>query len=144
MPAGPGLAAAQGQLAAPVLGHVVRAFGDDTAAGPARGISYQAPPAARVVAPCAGRVDFAAPFRSYGRLLILNCGGGYHFVLAGMDRLDVQLGGSVRAGEPVGVMPGWDPRQAGDRPALYVELRHDGQPVNPAGWIGGRAGAGKG
>jgi murein hydrolase activator len=144
VPAGPGLGAALGQLQAPVLGHLVRAFGADTDAGPANGISYRAPPAARVVSPCAGRVDFAGPFRSYGQLLIVNCGGGYHFVLAGLDRLDVQLGRPVQAGEPVGVMPGWDPHAAGgDRPALYVELRHDGQPVNPAPFIGG-AGVGKG
>ena len=133
VPAGPGLGAAQGQLTAPVLGHVVHAFGDDDGGGTRRsGISYQAPPAARVVAPCGGRVVFAAPFRSYGQLLILDCGGGYHFVLAGLDRLDVQARQLRPAGEPVGVMPGWDPREAGDRPALYVELRHDGQPVNPA------------
>jgi septal ring factor EnvC (AmiA/AmiB activator) len=87
-------------------------------------------------------VDFAGPFRSYGQLLIVNCGAGYHFVLAGMDRLDVQLGRPVQAGEPVGVMPGWDPRAPGDRPALYVELRHDGQPVNPAPWIDGKGAAG--
>jgi septal ring factor EnvC (AmiA/AmiB activator) len=41
----------------------------------------------------------------------------------------------VQAGEPVGVMPGWDPRASGSRPALYVELRKDGQPVNPAPFL---------
>ena len=68
-------------------------------------------------------------------LLIVDCGGGYHFVLAGLDRLDVSVGHAVQAGEPVGVMPGWDPRVPGNRPALYVELRRDGQPVNPAPWL---------
>ena len=90
---------------------------------------------ARVVAPCGGRVVFAAPFRSYGLLLIVDCGGGYHAVLAGFDRLDVKVGQAVAAGEPVGVMPGWEPGAAGNRPALYVELRRDGQPVNPAPWL---------
>jgi septal ring factor EnvC (AmiA/AmiB activator) len=42
-------------------------------------------------------------------------------------------------GEPVGVMPGWDPAAKGRRPALYVELRRDGQPVNPAPWLKGQA-----
>jgi murein hydrolase activator len=123
------------QLTAPVAGAIVRSWGDATEGGPASGISYRAPPAARVVALCTGRVAFAAPFRSYGLLLIVDCGGGYHAVLAGFDRLDVKVGQAVAAGEPVGVMPGWEPGSSGNRPALYVELRRDGQPVNPAPWL---------
>jgi murein hydrolase activator len=123
------------QLTAPVAGTVVRSWGDATEGGPATGISYRAPPAARVVAACAGRVAFASPFRSYGLLLIVDCGGGYHAVLAGFERLDVRVGQTVAAGEPVGVMPGWEPGASGNRPALYVELRRDGQPVNPAPWL---------
>ena len=122
-------------LTAPVAGTIVRAWGDATEGGPATGISYRAPPAARVVAACAGRVAFASPFRSYGLLLIVDCGGGYHAVLAGFERLDVKVGQAVAAGEPVGVMPGWEPGASGNRPALYVELRRDGQPVNPAPWL---------
>ncbi len=124
-----------GQLTAPVAGTIVHAWGDATDAGPAMGISYHAAPAARVVSLCSGRVAFAAPFRSYGLLLIVDCGGGYHAVLAGFDRLDVKVGQPVAAGEPVGVMPGWQPGTTGNRPALYVELRRDGQPVNPAPWL---------
>ena len=59
--------------------------------------------------PAAAAWLFAAPFRSYGLLLIVDCGGGYHAVLAGFERLDVKVGQDVAAGEPVGVMPGWDP-----------------------------------
>jgi murein hydrolase activator len=125
----------RGQLTAPVAGTIVHAWGDPTEGGPATGISYRAPPAARVVSLCSGRVVFAAPFRSYGLLLIVDCGGGYHAVLAGFDRLDVRVGQPVAAGEPVGVMPGWEPGKQGNRPALYVELRHDGQPVNPGPWL---------
>jgi septal ring factor EnvC (AmiA/AmiB activator) len=128
----------QGALAAPVAGTIVRAWGEPGDGGPSNGISYRAPPGARVVAPCGGRAAFAAPFRSYGLLLILDCGGGYHVVLAGLDRLDVQAGAAVQPGEPVGVMPGWDPRSPGERPALYVELRRDGRPVNPAPWMQAR------
>jgi septal ring factor EnvC (AmiA/AmiB activator) len=127
----------KGQLTAPVAGTIFRAWGDQTDAGPALGISYHAAPAARVVSPCAGRVEFADRFRSYGLLLIVNCGGGYHAVLAGFDRLDVKPGQAVQAGMPVGAMPNWDPG-AGNRPALYVELRHGGQPVNPAPFLSAR------
>jgi septal ring factor EnvC (AmiA/AmiB activator) len=118
-----------------VAGTVVRAFGEATDAGPATGLSYQAAPAARVVSPCGGRVVFAGPFRSFGLLMIVDCGAGYHFVLAGFDHLDAQVGQAVQAGEPVGVMPDWDPRAAASRPSLYLELRKDGQPVNPAPFL---------
>jgi murein hydrolase activator len=124
-----------GQLTAPVAGTVVRAWGEPTDGGPAMGISYHAAPAARVVAPCSGRVVFSDRFRSYGLLLIVDCGGGYHAVLAGFDRLDAKVGQTVAAGEPIGVMPAWEPGSTGSRPSLYVELRHDGQPVNPAPWL---------
>ena len=47
---------------------------------------------------------FAGPFRSYGQLLIINAGGGYYLLLAGMERINVSLGQFVLAGEPVAVM----------------------------------------
>ena len=128
----------RGQLMQPVAGTVTRAYGDATDAGPATGVSYRPAPAARVVAPCGGRVRFAGPFRSYGALVILDCGGGFAFVLAGLGRLDVVVGGAVLAGEPVGVMPDWNAAAPGPRPALYLELRHDGQAVNPGPFLRGR------
>jgi septal ring factor EnvC (AmiA/AmiB activator) len=131
----PSGAAPRGQLTAPVAGSVLRGWGAPTDAGPATGITYQAPPAARVVAMCGGRVVFAAPFRSYGQLLIVDCGGGYHAVMSGFQALDAKVGQLVRAGEPVGSMPTWTPGQSGIRPALYVELRRDGQPIDPGPWL---------
>jgi septal ring factor EnvC (AmiA/AmiB activator) len=124
-----------GQLQPPVIGVVVKGWGEQTDGGPATGVSYHAPPGAHVISPCGGRVVFAESFRSYGLLLIIDCGGGYHVVLSGFDRLDVKLGQSLVAGEPVGVMPVWEPGSEAHRPALYVELRHDGAPVNPAPWL---------
>ena len=78
---------------------------------------------------------FSDQFRSYGLLVIVDCGGGYHVVMAGLDRLDTKAGQSVQMGEPVGVMPDWQPGGTGRRPSLYVELRQDGHPVNPAPWL---------
>jgi septal ring factor EnvC (AmiA/AmiB activator) len=139
-PAGPGIGEPRGQLAAPVAGTVIRAFGAPTVAGPAVGISYQTPPRARVVAPCGGRVVFAGPFRSFGLLMIIDCGGGYHFVLSGFDRLDAAVGQRVQPGEPVGVMAEWDPRSPdAARPTLYVELRKAGEPVDPAPFLRARS-----
>jgi len=116
----------------PVAGAIAQRFGDDTAAGPAVGVSYRAAPGARVVAPCAGPVLFADRFQSYGNLVILDCGGGYDFVLSGMARLDVAAGQHLARGQPVGEMAGYDSTNPTRRPLLYVELRENGTPVDPA------------
>ena len=125
----PGLA---GGLRVPVAGPVVQRFGETVDGASATAILYQPPSSARVEAPCASRVVFAGTFRSFGLLTILDCGGGYHAVLSGFDRLDVVLGQTLRQGEPVGVMPGWNPLAPGRKPALNFELRRDGQPIDPA------------
>lgn len=129
---------ARGGRAVPVAGRLTRDFGDAGAGGPARGLTYAAPAGARVVSPCGGRAVFSGPFRSYGQLLIVDCGGGYHFVLAGLDRLDAEAGSRLLAGEPVGVLGSGDSGNAGGRAMLYLELRRNGQPVDPKGWFRSR------
>nr|WP_237182279.1 peptidoglycan DD-metalloendopeptidase family protein [Roseomonas marmotae] len=125
---------APGGRAVPVAGRLTRDFGASGAGGPARGLTYAAPPGARVVSPCGGRAVFSGPFRSYGLLLIVDCGNGHHFVLAGLDRLDAEAGSRLLAGEPVGVLGSGDSGDGG-RATLYVELRRNGQPVDPKGWF---------
>jgi septal ring factor EnvC (AmiA/AmiB activator) len=119
--------------ALPVAGRVTMTWGDRGPSGTHRGMTFAGSPNARVVSPCAGRVVFAAPFRSFGQLLIVDCGAGYHFVLAGLDRLDTAAGARLLAGEPVGMLGG-----AGDGASLYVELRRNGQPVDPRPWFSAR------
>jgi septal ring factor EnvC (AmiA/AmiB activator) len=125
-------------LVIPVAGTVLRGFGDAVDGGTSSGLTYQVPPSARVVAPCGGRVVFAGPFRSFGLLTIISCGGGWHAVMSGFERLDAGVGQAVQAGEPVGVMPAFDLQSAARRPTLMLELRHDGQAVNPAPYLRGR------
>ena len=128
-----------GARIAPVSGRVVRAYGDPAEAGPARGQTLLAASGARVVSPCAGRVAFSGPFRSYGLLLIVECADGHHVVLAGLGRLDAATGARVLAGEPIGIVAEGE----GGRGRLYLELRRDGQAVDPRAWLGaGTAGAG--
>ncbi len=124
-----------GGRAMPVAGRVVREFGASGTGGAARGLTFQAASGARVVSPCGGRAVFAAPFRSFGQLLIVDCGGGYHFVLAGLDRLDASPGQRLLAGEPVGLLGAGE---SGGRATLYLELRRGGRPVDPRGWLAGR------
>jgi septal ring factor EnvC (AmiA/AmiB activator) len=137
-PAGPGLAASAPK-ATLVAGRIVRLFGAASDDGPATGITFSVAPGAFVASPCTGRVAFAAPFRSYGKLMIIECGGGYDFVMSGMASLDMAVGRSVRPGEPVGRMPEYDAAHAASKPVLYVELRKNGQAVNPLPYLNGKA-----
>ncbi|WP_448950261.1 murein hydrolase activator EnvC family protein [Labrys neptuniae] len=153
---------AKGLLRLPVTGAVLRGFGaDDGNGGAARGMTLSAVPGASVTAPCDGWVVFSGKFRSYGQLLIINAGGGYHVVMAGMDKINVGLGQFVLTGEPVAAM-GSDPSQtntgtqansgsqaglgmqataaafggasSAGQPALYIEFRKDGVSIDPTPW----------
>ncbi|MCZ8547297.1 murein hydrolase activator EnvC [Mesorhizobium qingshengii] len=133
--------ALQGQIALPVTGRIKRRFGADDGNGAVMlGDMVATQSGAIVTAPADGNVLYAGPFRSYGQLLILNAGDGYHVVLAGMSRISVATGQSVLAGEPVGAMG--EARVASTSvskngnatPELYVEFRKDGKPVDPAPW----------
>ncbi|MBC8013950.1 MAG: peptidoglycan DD-metalloendopeptidase family protein [Methyloceanibacter sp.] len=130
--------AAKGTLRLPAQGRRIKRFGDaDTGGSTLKGISLQTRGEARITAPADGWVVYAGEFRSYGRLLIINAGGGYHVLLAGMSRIDVSLGQFVLAGEPIAVMGNTAAPSQGDdssRPVLYVEFRKDGRPIDPDPW----------
>lgn len=126
----------KGLLRQIVAGSVVRGFNEkDSVGNPIKGLSVIARPDAVILAPADVWVSFAGPFRSFGQLLILNAGGGYYILLAGMDRMTVGLGQFVLAGEPIAVMPG--PSATGTDqtgPSLYIEFRKDGTPIDPVPW----------
>src|SRR5690606_26171890 len=116
----------------PVRGRIAHAFGATTESGqPAKGVTIDAGPGSTVVAPRDGVVVFAGPFRGLGQLLIIEYGGKYHLLRAGLARIDTAVGESVLAGEPVGIMQA----RRGAGAALYMELRRNGQPINPLPWL---------
>jgi septal ring factor EnvC (AmiA/AmiB activator) len=132
---------AKGLLPKPINGTIVHRFGDDDGLGARiQGISVATRSGAQVTSPSDGWVVYAGPFRSYGQLLIINAGGGYHVLLAGMERIDVQLGQFVLAGEPVAMMASQRLASAGagdagaKQPVLYIEFRKDGTSIDPAPW----------
>ena len=131
----------KGQLSLPVTGKFGRRFGDkDGNGGVMQGDTVATQSGSIVTAPSDGSVLYAGPFRSYGQLLILNAGDGYHVVLAGMSRISVVSGQSVLAGEPIGAMGEARVASASAEtlgnavPELYVEFRKDGKPVDPSPW----------
>ena len=130
-----------GTLALPVSGKKIRAFGHvDEAGVTAFGDTVRTQSGAIVTAPSDATVLYAGPFRSYGQLLILDAGGGYHVVLAGLGRISVSQGQPVLAGEPVGAMAETRIASASAvgsvnaQPELYIEFRKDQKPVDPAPW----------
>jgi len=143
-------------LSLPVRGKQLRRFGDKDKYGSAsKGISIQTRANAQITSPSDGWIAYAGKFRSYGQLLIINAGGGYHILLAGLDRIDVKTSQFVLAGEPIGVMK--EPNSFSDaenkakakvkngkkggktssNPVLYVEFRKDGRPIDPNPWWSG-------
>jgi murein hydrolase activator len=133
-------AAAKGLFKFPVNGTKIREFGgSDGAGGAEKGISLAARPGAQVTTPCDGWVVYAGPFRSYGQLLILNAGGGYHVLIAGMERISVNIGQFVLTGEPVAAMGSTSQVASilatnASQPVLYVEFRKDGTPIDSGPW----------
>ncbi|HUF45717.1 MAG TPA: peptidoglycan DD-metalloendopeptidase family protein [Aestuariivirgaceae bacterium] len=139
--------AKRGQTDFPAQGQRLREFGDrDGFGGHSKGLYIATRKLAQVTAPADGEIEFAGEFRSYGRLLILNVGEGYHVLLAGLGVITAEAGQALRAGEPVGAM-GEAPARGtliGDRlddprPILYIEFRKDGSAIDPSDWwIGSR------
>jgi septal ring factor EnvC (AmiA/AmiB activator) len=121
----------------PTAGALVHRFGDALpAGGRANGVTLAAPKGASVASPGAGLVQYVGPVKGWGVILILRLTGGYHLVLAGLDRSSVSVGQSVAAGQAVGWMP--DGRQSTSE--LYLEVRDQGSPVDPARWLKVNAG----
>ncbi|MEX0345181.1 MAG: murein hydrolase activator EnvC [Rhizobiaceae bacterium] len=131
----------RGKLVLPVAGRIVARFGSDDGIGGKRtGDTVQTQSGAIVTAPADAIVLYSGPFRSYGQVLILDTGDGYHVVMAGLDRINTALGQSVLAGEPLGVMgevrlaSAVAQKTGNGSPELYIEFRKNGKPVNPASW----------
>ena len=138
---------ARGQIGYPALGTRIADFGDpDGFGGRTKGVSIATRQAAQIIAPADGKIEFAGTFRSYGELLILDAGEGYHVLMAGLEKVLVQPGQVVRAGEPVGQMGNKPARGTliGNqletvKPILYIEFRKNGGSIDPTPWwVGNR------
>ena len=125
------------RLVLPVSGSVLRRFGDPIAGGGrSNGLTLSAPKGARAVSPAAGLVQYVGPVKGWGVIVILRLAGGYHLVLAGLERTSVQVGQSVAEGQPVG----WATEGRNSTSELYLEVREQGSPVDPARWLNKRTG----
>ncbi|AQX19305.1 murein hydrolase activator EnvC family protein [Bartonella sp. WD16.2] len=129
----------KGSLLLPVSGKKIQRFNSSSHAT-RFGEIIETEPAALVTTPADALVAFAGTFRSYGQIIILNVGSGYHIILAGMEKINVTQGQFVFAGEPLGVMSTQFVASTvtldigKNALMLYIEFRKDGKPVNPTPW----------
>ena len=132
---------AKGLLSMPVAGMVIKDYGaPDGFGGTEKGMYIATRPGAVVALPSDGWIAFCGRYRSYGQLLIVNVGGGYYVVLAGMERINVEVGQFVLASKPVATMGNGSAKTAAAiaigaaQPILYVEFRKDGAAIDPGPW----------
>ena len=117
------------QYQLPVAGRISAGFGEAGASGQRQaGIALDARGSGQVVAPGAGRVIFAGPYRGFGRIAIVEHANGWTSLVTGLASLDVAVGQAVDAGSPLGLAP----QQGGE---VALELRQDGEPVNPLDYL---------
>ncbi len=123
---------ALGAMLRPVAGLVSEEFGARRQTGSrAEGITIVTRQESQVVAPVDGEIEFADVFRSYGNMLILRTSDDYRVIMTGLAETYGTRGQRVAAGEPVGRMSA----RRSPPPELYLELRKDDRPENPARWL---------
>ena len=115
----------------PVQGKIVTGLGEVSAAGVrSRGLTLAPLAGAQVVAPAAGRIAFAGPFRDYGAIVIIDHGGGWTSLVAGLASVSVRIGEAVGQGAPIGQA------QRGEAPRVTVKLRRRDRAVDMTALIG--------
>lgn len=113
----------------PVTGRIATGFGERSGTSlPSTSVKLAPRAGAVVVAPAAGRVVFAGTYRGYGKIVIIEHGGGWTSVVTGLARTDARVGEQVVGGSPLG-------RAGQADPAIGLELRKDGRPTNPLSLI---------
>ena len=114
----------------PVQGRTIASFGQRKDSGlTSTSLDLAPSPGAQIVAPASGRIAFAGPYRGFGRIVIIEHDGGWTSLVTGLERVSVEVGDSVIGGAPMGVAGNEDP-------TVTIELRQDGEPVNPLNFLG--------
>lgn len=115
----------------PVQGKIVTGLGEVSEAGVrSRGVTIAPLASAEVVAPAAGRVAFAGPFRAYGSIVIIDHGGGWTSLVSGLGSVSTRIGDKVGQGAPIGQAGG------GANPRVTVELRRRDRAIDLTALVG--------
>jgi septal ring factor EnvC (AmiA/AmiB activator) len=79
-----------------------------------------------------GKVVFAAWFKGYGELVIVNHGDGYHTLYGSLSEIFTKVGDIIKDDQPVGRVG-----TSGllNSPGVYFEVRYKGKPLDPLQWL---------
>lgn len=124
--------AAKGEIRVPAAGKLTQKYGVEGRNETSKGITITTRGGAQVTATYDAEVLFTGQFMEYGKVIILRHSDGFHTLLAGVAKIDVSVGDFLTEGEPIGAMGEKEPNNR-----LYMELRLNNQPINPAPWIRG-------
>lgn len=121
----------KGTLQMPVAGNIVYNFGAKDMTGKVRsGLTIRTRSKGIVASPVQGEIIFSGKFRDYNHVVIIKITEDYHIFVAGLGAVDVSLGQKIMRGEPVGRMPA-----GAGQSNLYLEMRHNRQPIDPMPWL---------
>lgn len=137
IPPGKGFASLRGKLPHPVTGKILSTFGKNE--NPKfntftlqKGIEIEAPAGAEIRAIQPGRILYSDWFKGYGKILIIDHGGGYYTLSGHASALLRQVGEDVRSGDVVALVGDTGSLRG---PCLYFEIRHRGKPLDPLDWL---------
>lgn len=121
----------QGRLKKPVNGTLAGLFGQDRGDGEVwKGVFYNTVPSP-VSSIASGTVTFAGELEGYGKVVVLDHGDGYVSIYSGLNEIDIAQNYAVNAGSKIGTSGTLPSGETG----LYLEVRYNGQVMNPLSWI---------
>ena len=132
-----GFSSQKGRMSLPVRGEIIEAFGkhkhpDFDSYTFSKGVSISAGAGSDIKSIYDGSVIFADYFKGYGNMIIIDHGGGYFSLYAHASKILKKVGADVARNETVATVGDTDSSRG---PLLYFEIRHQGKPVDPAGWV---------
>ena len=132
-----GFGSQKGRMSLPVRGEVIESYGkhkhpEFNSFTYSKGLSISAPSGTDIKAIYEGTVIFAEYFKGFGNMMVVDHGGGYFSLYAHASRLAKKVGAEVARHETIGAVGDVDSNKGS---ILYFEIRHQGKPVDPAGWV---------
>ncbi|ENX0166957.1 peptidoglycan DD-metalloendopeptidase family protein [Neisseria gonorrhoeae] len=126
-----GFSRMQGRLKKPVDGVPTGLFGQNRSGGDVwKGVFYSTAPATvESIAP--GTVSYADELDGYGKVVVIDHGENYISIYAGLSEISAGKGYTVAAGSKIGTSGSLPDGEEG----LYLQIRYQGQVLNPSGWI---------
>ena len=129
----------KGSLKRPVSGKVIKSFGRNRTGRfntytLSNGVTIQSAEGTPIRSVYGGKVIFADWFSGYGRIIIVDHGGGYYTLYGHLSEVKVTVGEEVEADRVIGLVGDSGSLEGS---ALYFEIRLHGKPVDPSPWFKG-------